>query len=280
VFGSKLTFDFELPSFTFFNFLSTYYNIEQSYEVNRLNKDSLSSKITSAIGAEFGRTTADDILFPTRGYNLSFQIEEANSLPYLAAQIAGREYTGAIFYRILVNSSVYGSFGRVRNNIFGMKFKVGHLQAFYGDYLGIPLNRTFYAGGSNSVRGWRSQDPELIPEGTPRVEGALAEGTTNIKGGTFLMEGSLEWRNRFVENFGSALFIDYGNTWLGYKRFRFDEVAIGTGFGFRLYTQVAPFRIDFGFKFYNPVSKKYIWDTWDKRFFYNIQFHFGIGEAF
>jgi outer membrane protein insertion porin family len=279
VFGSKLTLDFELPRFTFIHFLSTYYNIEQAYEVNRLNNDSLLSRITSAIGADLGRTTADDILFPTRGYNLSLQIEEANSIPYLAAKLAGKEYTGAIFYRLLFNSSLYGSFGRVRNNIFAMKFKVGHLQAFYGDYFGIPLNRTFYAGGSNSVRGWRSQDPELIPEGTPTVEGALVQGI-NYKGGTFLLEGSFEWRNRFLESFGSALFIDYGNTWLGYKQFRFDEVAIGTGLGFRLYTQVAPFRVDFGFKFYNPVSKKYIWDSWDKRFLKNIEFHFGIGEAF
>ncbi|HVO74118.1 MAG TPA: BamA/TamA family outer membrane protein, partial [Ignavibacteriaceae bacterium] len=269
----------ELPSFTFFNFLSSYYNIEQSYEVNRLNHDSLSSQITSAIGAEFGRTTADDILFPTKGYNLSFQIEEANSIPYFAAKIAGREYKGAIFYRLLFNSSVYGSFGRIRNNIFAMKFKTGHLQAFYGTYAGIPLNRTFYAGGSNSIRGWRSQDQELIPKGTPTVKSALNEGI-NVKGGTFLLEGSFEWRSRFVESFGSALFIDYGNTWLGYKKFRFDEVALGTGFGFRYYTQVAPFRIDFGFKLYNPVSKLYIWDSWDKRFFKNIEFHFGIGEAF
>jgi len=279
VFGSKLTFDFELPSFAFVHFLSTYYNIEQAYEVNRLNNDSLSSRITSAIGADLGRMTADNILFPTRGYNLSLQIEEANSIPFLAAKLTGKEYKGAIFYRLLFNSSIYGSFARIRNNIFALKFKVGHLQAFYGDYLGIPLNRTFYAGGSNSVRGWRSQDPELIPEGTPRVEGILTDGI-NVKGGTFLMEGSVEWRNRFLESFGSALFIDYGNTWLGYKRFRFDEVAIGIGFGFRLYTQVAPFRIDFGFKFYNPVSKKYIWDTWDKRILKNIEFHFGIGEAF
>ncbi|MGE5810175.1 MAG: outer membrane protein assembly factor [Ignavibacteria bacterium] len=279
VLGSKLTFDFELPSFTFIHFLSTYYNIEQSYEVNRLNNDSLSEQITSAIGAEFGRTTADDILFPTRGYNMSFQIEEANSLPYFAAKIAGREYKGAIFYRLLFNSAFYGSLGRIRENIFGTKFKVGHLKEFYGSYAGIPLNRTFYAGGSNSIRGWRSQDPELIPEGTPTEQGVVTEGT-NIKGGTFLLEGSLEWRSRFLESFGSALFLDYGNTWLGYKTFRFDQVAIAVGFGFRYYTQVAPFRIDLGFKFYNPSTKQYIWDSWDKRFFKNIEFHFGIGEAF
>jgi outer membrane protein assembly factor BamA len=102
----------------------------------------------------------------------------------------------------------------------------------------------------------------------------------NVKGGTFLLEGSLEYRLRFLENIGTAIFFDYGNTWLGYKNFRFDEVAIATGFGLRYYTEVAPFRIDFGFKFYDPKNKKFLWENWNEHFLQNIEFHFGIGEAF
>ncbi|MEO8399734.1 MAG: BamA/TamA family outer membrane protein, partial [Ignavibacteriaceae bacterium] len=156
--------------------------------------------------------------------------------------------------------------------IFAAKFKVGHIQAYKGSYAGIPINRTLYAGGSNSVRGWSSN--QLVPK-----ENKLIEGLQD-KGGTFLLESSVEYRYRFLENVGTALFFDVGNTWLGYQQFRFDEIAQAIGFGFRYYTEVAPFRIDFGFKFYDPDVKKYIWDTWDKRFFKNFQFHFGIGEAF
>ena len=36
-----------------------------------------------------------------------------------------------------------------------------------------------------------------------------------FRGGTFLLEGSFELRNRFADNLGYVLFTDYGNTWNG-----------------------------------------------------------------
>ena len=143
-----------------------------------------------------------------------------------------------------------------------------------GDYGGIPFNRTFYSGGSNSIRAWRSN--QLVPKGTPDVPGFLSS-EVNVKGGTFLMEGSLEFRLRFFKSFGIALFTDYGNTWLGYRNFRFDDVAVGAGTGLRYYSSFAPFRLDFAFKFYDPADKEYIFK---KNFWHNFEFQFGIGEAF
>ncbi|NWF88964.1 MAG: hypothetical protein HXY50_05815, partial [Ignavibacteriaceae bacterium] len=56
-YGSKITFEFELPKYTFVNFLSTYYNIEQTKEVYRTNNDSLASKLVSTIGVDLGKST-------------------------------------------------------------------------------------------------------------------------------------------------------------------------------------------------------------------------------
>jgi outer membrane protein insertion porin family len=256
--------------------LSTSYNVEASNEFYRIS-DSTSAKLISIIGAEFGSTTVDNILFPTRGYNLSFQIEEANSLPYIISQTFGsEEYEGALFYKLVTNNSVFGSLGRKRNYIFAGKLKLGYMQTFYGDYDDIPLNRTFYAGGSNSIRAWESN--ELVPEDAPPLfDPITGEQEENFKGGTFLVEGSFEFRLRFMESLGTALFIDYGNTWLGYKAFRFDQIAVAVGTGLRYYTSIAPFRIDFGFKFYDAEDKQFIFrkNVWD-----NMEFHFGIGEAF
>ncbi len=275
LYGSKITFDFELPSYTFINHVSASYNVEQSNEVYRINHDSLSTKLISAIGGDFGSTTADNILFPTKGYNLTFHLEEANSLPYLITRLDGKTYNGSMFYKIVLNSSFYISLNRKRDKIFAVKFKIGHLKAFYGNFAGIPINRTFYAGGSNSVRGWRSN--QLVPEVSDSVRGING---VSVKGGGFLLEGSMEYRYRFLENFGAVLFGDYGNTWLDYHQFRWDAVALAAGVGLRYYTQIAPFRIDFGFKFYDPHKKKFIWENWNPNFFSNIELHFGIGEAF
>ncbi len=272
LYGSKITFDFELPRFTIINFLSTYYNIEQSNEVYRTNNDSLSRKLLSIIGADFGRSTTNDILFPTEGYVISILFEEANSLPYLIGKIGGDDFNGSLFYKVSLNSTYYLSLNQRKMSVFATKFKVGRIQIYHGDYAGLPLNRTFYAGGSNSVRGWRSN--ELVPQNATTV---LGINGTNVKGGTFLLEGSFEWRYKIVQSFGTAIFFDYGNTWIGYNKFRYDGLALSPGLGFRYYSSVAPFRLDFAFKLYNPDDKTWIFN---KNFWNNIVFHFGIGEAF
>jgi outer membrane protein insertion porin family len=276
-YGSKITFEFELPRFTLINFLSTFYNIEEDKEYYRTFHDSLSSKLLSVIGTDFGITTTDDILFPTVGHNISFHIENANLFPYLISKIAKLNSPDALFYKFVFTSSFYFALDVKRNNIFAVKAKTGYIQTYLGDYSGIPLDRTFYVGGSNSVRGWRIYDSTLATPNAPAVRNITG---VNVKGGTFLIEGSFEYRYRFLPNFGVVLFYDYGRSWIGYTQFRFDELAQALGPGLRYYTQIAPFRIDFGFKFYDPAKKKYIWNNWDKRFWYNLAFHFGIGEAF
>lgn len=273
-YGSKLIFEFELPKHTFVNFLSTSYNIEQSKEIYRNNNDSLSSKLVSTIGVDLGRSTTDDFLFPTTGINLSLQLEEANGIPYLLWNLFGWNYKGTVFYKVLFTGSIYQAVDRKRNNIVAFKFKTGYLKPYVGDYTGLPINRTFYAGGSNSVRGWRSY--ELVPSSTPILTSAQ-RFVTNVKGGTFLMEGTLEYRYRFLQSFGVAGFFDYGNTWLNPKNFNFNELALAAGLGLRYYTQVAPFRLDFGFKLFDPKDRQYIFK---KNFWSNLEFHFGIGEAF
>ncbi|MDP4116680.1 MAG: BamA/TamA family outer membrane protein, partial [Bacteroidota bacterium] len=275
VYGSKVTLDFELPTYTLVNKLSTFYSVEESKEVYKQGKDSLSSKLISSIGADINRITTDNILFPTQGYIISILFEEDNAIPYMFAKVLNKPYSSSLFYKTTLNASFYTKLGRSKNTIFATKIKIGHLQAYHGDYRGIPINRAYYAGGSNSVRGWRSN--ELIPKETPFVVDILGQSGQNVKGGTFLFEGSFELRLRFLESFGIAFFNDYGNSWLGYKKFRYDEIAVATGIGFRYYTSVAPFRIDFGWRTYDPANKQTIFQ---RKFWKNFEFHFGIGEAF
>ncbi len=272
-YGTKLNFEFELPKYTIINFLSTYFSVEEDKE-NYFTIDSLSSKTPSYIGANFGRTSVDNILFPTKGYNISMEAEVANIFPYAFSKIFNTKYNSALFYRLVFTNSFYFPMNIRKNTIFAVKAKIGDIQSFVGSYAGIPINRTFFAGGSNSVRGWRAN--QLHPPEAPQITNYI-EGVTDIKGGTFLLEGSFELRYRFVQQFGTAFFVDYGNTWIGAKTFRFDQVAVAAGFGFRYYTQIAPFRVDFGFKMYNPYDKTTILK---KPFWKQMEFHFGIGEAF
>jgi len=280
IYGSKLTLDFELPTYTFINHLSTSYTVEQSNEVYRVFNDSTSTKLISDISADAASTTADNILFPTKGYNLTFHIEEANAIPYLFTKITRGNYTGSLFYKTILSGSFYKQVDRRGNSIAAFKMKIGYLQTFYGDLSGVPINRTFYAGGSNSIRGWSSN--QLVPVGSRKIRtvAGLITNVSNFVGGTFLLEGSSEFRRKFSDNLGYALFFDYGNTWLGYRQFKWNDIAVATGFGFRYYTAIAPFRVDFGFKFYDPSNHEFLWKSWNEHVFKNIVIHFGIGEAF
>ncbi len=268
LYGSKVTLEFELPTYTFVNHLSTSYTLEQSNEVYRIFNDSLSTKLVSDIAADAASTTADNILFPTRGYNLSFHFEEGNSFGQKNSGTAG-------FYKVQIGGSYYVSLDRSLNSIAAFKLKAGNIQVYYGDFSSVPINRTFYAGGSTSIRGWRSN--ELVPEGSQVVRGI--QGISFV-GGSVLFEGSFEFRRRFSDNLGFALFTDYGNTWLGYNQFTWNGIAVASGLGFRYYTPVAPFRIDLAVKLYDPSNRLLIWNNWNQHFFNNIELNFGLGEAF
>lgn len=288
-YGSRLSFDFELPEYTFINQLKSYYTLEL-FTAQTL-KDTIDlnfNSITSLIGAEFASINTNDLFFPTKGNNLAFIVEGgiSNSRPKvngdesakqrlaeeLNLQVGDLTTSGrTVFYRTQVTFSSFLALDYLQTSIFASKTRVGYIQTIYGGENLIPLNKTFVAGGSNSVRGWRAR--QLVPVDTSY----LGQKINDVRGGTFLIEGSLEYRKKLFSTIGAALFCDYGNTWNGYESFRFDHLAVAVGFGFRYYSSIAPFRLDFGFKFYDPANKKMIFN---RPPFKSIEIHFGIGEAF
>ncbi len=319
LYGAKISFDFELPIHTYFNLFNTYINVERAeytykdkylinllthyyirYNFSQKDADSISRNFvynvlggelptasTNAIlGINLGANKTNDIFFPTRGYSLNLLFEEANSIPYLFSKILKSDFTRPLYVKLLFALTNYLPIYSSPLNSLGIKFKVGQIFTFRGDKSSIPLNQRFYAGGSNSVRGWNTRQlvpaQELLPiENINQIsledlEAILEKGAPT--GGFFLLEGSMESRNRLFGNFGSVIFVDYGNTWNDYKIVKLNEIAIAAGLGFRYYSDFAPIRLDLGIKIYDPRNKQNILN---KKFFKDLlQFHIGIGEAF
>lgn len=283
-YGTRLSLDFEMPSYTYITLLNPYLIFEYVGYNPNLSDPTVSlsaNSLTTVIGTEFGSSKSNDVMFPTRGDNLSFIVEGASSstnfdiTQHLGSsdQVNLTTIGKALFYKLQQTSAFYLPISNDNNATFAIKFKTGYIQTIQGGYDVIPPNRTFFAGGSNSVRGWRSR--ELVPRDSIKYFGLTL--SDSLRGGTFLVEGSFEFRRKFWPKVGFVLFSDYGNTWNGYNSFRFNELAVSAGFGLRYYSQIAPFRIDFGFKFYNPEDKKTIIH---KAFWKQMEIHFGIGEAF
>jgi len=319
LYGAKLSFDFELAQFTYLNSFSTYFNVERSeykykrnYLIDLLSRnfqrnpdknytkeeaDSLATKrvdeelegrlfsrsTNTLLGIIMGANKTNDIFFPTSGYSLSLLIEESNSIPYLISNLLGSSISRPLYFKLLGTASFFLPFYSSRANAFGIKFKAGQIFNYYGDKADISLNQRFYAGGSNSVRGWSTRqlvplEPLLNLENPTQedLEAVLTKGAAT--GGFFLFEGSIESRNRLFGKFGTALFLDYGNTWNSIKEFKPNQIAVAGGLGFRYYSDFAPIRFDIGIKLYDPADKR---NFSSKKFFKElVQFHIGIGEAF
>jgi outer membrane protein insertion porin family len=131
----------------------------------------------------------------------------------------------------------------------------------YGNTTTAPYFQQFYAGGPNSIRGFRLR--------------ALGPGTyadlANIdnpnfffdQAGDIKMETNAELRFDIYKWFKGALFLDAGNVWLIRKEddrpegeFKFNNfhkaIAIGTGFGLRLDFDYFVIRTDIGIPIRDP----------------------------
>ncbi|MBI3765311.1 MAG: BamA/TamA family outer membrane protein, partial [Ignavibacteriales bacterium] len=114
-------------------------------------------------------------------------------------------------------------------------------------------------------------------------------------GGNFIFEGSAELRVNHFRGFGKlgfikfdniwgVYFLDFGNIWSDISDFKMKEIAIAAGFGFRYDTFFGPFRVDYGFRLYDPKEEVGRQTIFRKQFwgetFSNGVIHFGIGHAF
>lgn len=156
----------------------------------------------------------------------------------------------------------------------------------YGNSQIIPFERRYYAGGSNSLRGWSVRS--LGPGGyQPSDTTTFYEQSGDIK-----LDLSIEYRQKVLNRIELAAYIDAGNIWTirDYPGqpdgvFRFDrfykQIALSYGIGLRLDFDFFLVRFDTGFKAFDP-SKRGI-DRWAIRrpnFKNNFAWHFAVGYPF
>jgi outer membrane protein insertion porin family len=232
------------------------------------------------------RDKTNDVFSPTEGFFHALSVEESGMLQSAFKNIQPTlPFTQ--FYKFTLLGRWYQDISRTKFNILAVKLKAGY-QDKYGQSKTnpnrlIPLNRRFFAGGSGSVRAWKT-----------RTLGAMPLNEIQL-GGNFIFEGNNELRVNHLrgfdklwflnlENFWGVYFIDYGNVWTDINKFRIKDIAVGAGVGVRYDTFVGPVRLDFGFRVYDPneVEGKKIFIS--KRFFKDVlnngSFNIGIGQAF
>ncbi len=125
----------------------------------------------------------------------------------------------------------------------------------------MPYIKQYYAGGTNSVRAFlsRSVGPGSfeLPEENIEID----------QTGDILIESSVEYRYDIIKMLKGAIFLDAGNVWLKneeperpggefrWNRF-YKELAMGSGFGFRLDADFFVLRLDLAWPLYKPYLEQ------------------------
>ena len=172
------------------------------------------------------------------------------------------------------------------NTVYAFRLFGGYALPF-GESTNIPLNRRFFAGGSNDIRGY---SPFRLGPG-----GILAN-QVSIPGGDIKLAAFTEFRQIFINSFLNAQWhiawhTDAGNVWYGPKnefldednvdileegRFSFDnfynQIPVSSGIGVRLDWEFIIARFDITYRI-NDLERGWFNNG-------NRYFSFGIGHSF
>jgi translocation and assembly module TamA len=210
-------------------------------EISQEGVDKRYNLVGMPLSVKFDNT--NDLLDPTRGFRAALLVTPTQSLGTPNATFTIAQLSGSTYFDLTGG-------GRT---VIAARGLVG--KAFGADQFALPPDQRFYAGGSATVRGYRYQS----------VGPQFADG--NPTGGTAVGAGSIELRQRILENYGIVGFIDAGQVTANGSPFT-SNWHVGAGIGARYYTSIGPIRLDVAV----PLNREAHGDA--------FELYIGIGQAF
>ncbi|AEW20772.1 outer membrane protein, OMP85 family [Tannerella forsythia 92A2] len=302
VFGGSLAYEF-VPNpirrhtftpvrLTFSRLLHTTQRFDSIVSLNPSVRQSLQDQFFPAI--EYSYTLDNSSVREERSKTWwRFSVSEAGNLLSGAYALFGRRFNDE--KRLLGNP--FSQFLKVTtelrynhyiNRNHRLAFRVGGGVIYsYGNTLQAPYGEQFYVGGANSIRAFtiRSVGPGRFAPDRDNPY-AYIDQIGDIK-----FEANAEYRFRLVGDLDGAVYLDMGNVWLmrndrarpggqlKWKHF-LNDIATGTGVGFRYDMDVLVFRFDIGYALHFPYST-------DRRGYFNapslrdaLGFHLALGYPF
>lgn len=225
-------------------------------------------------------------------------VETAGNLLSLAAKIAdverdengSKKLFGTRYAQYLKGSVDYSQTINVdeKNTV---AWHIGAGVAYpYGNFKGIPIQKRFFGGGGNNVRGWAVQElgPGSFKPSDKKFDNFFYHS------GDIRLDASIEYRSKVFWVLELAAFVDAGNIWTikEYEKqergdFKFDrfykEIALAWGLGLRFDFDFVLIRLDCGWKAYDPAERKNS-DRWKIKdplnFGNNAAWHIAVGYPF
>ena len=230
-------------------------------------------------------------------YSIRASVETAGNLLSLIAKVTdrpkdqngSRKIFGTQFAQYVRGNFDYSQTLRFddRNSV---AWRLGGGIAYpYGNFKQIPIQKRFFSGGANSVRGWSVR--ELGPGSFhPRKE----NDNFFYHSGDIRLDANIEYRSKLFWVLELGAFLDAGNIWTIKKyedqdrgNFQLDrfykEIAMAWGLGLRFDFDFVLIRLDMGWKVYNPEKDSNIRRWPVTRPFdigHNTAFHIAVGYPF
>jgi len=215
-----------------------YYRLEDVHisnfddNVSQALRDESGSNYISSLTLELTQDTRDNIFNPTRGYTLNGSIEDAGGFlggdkNFWKGTLSGAYYY-TFFERFVVEAKLRGG-----------------LADSYGATNDVPVYERFYAGGANTIRGYKE-----------RMVGPRDSGSDEPIGGDAILLGNIELTFPVYEKvIKGAVFYDIGNVWpkIGDFLDNASQFKSGVGAGVRVKTPLGPVKVDYGY----PLSKNH-----------------------
>ena len=221
-------------------------------------------------------------------YRVRWKLESAGNILSLVSKIGNfqkndygsYELLGVAYSQYIKGEIEYVKHWQVHNQN-SLAFRIfGGLAFPYGNSRNIPFTRSYFAGGPNDNRGWTAYD----------IGPGKSGGLLDFNEANFKLALNLEYRYNIFEKLYGALFTDIGNIWNLFddtedEILTFDgledlaDVSVTLGTGFRYDFDFFVFRLDVGFKTYNPAY--FIDQKWFRDFnFANAVYNIGINYPF
>ncbi len=198
-------------------------------------------------------------------FQYTFSIQQSGSELWLAEQAFNKGMAYTLNDKLAFSKFWRGEFDlrytrQLRDKrAYAARFSVGLATPFGGTF--VPYSRQFFVGGPNSIRGWLAQGL-----GQGGFQDVNNQSAIPFQAGDVKMELNSEYRFPLIWRIESAIFFDAGNIWNlkadekvpngNIDKFWFDQIAISSGFGFRLDVTYALLRVDFGFRLRNPYKSE------------------------
>lgn len=220
--------------------ISDYVSGSITYRNDNIDISNISDDASNDLKSENGKNTISSMTFGLNYDNRDnvFDPMKGNVLSS-SFECAGGPFAGKKDYLKLYGLAAHYTPAWIGSN-FEFKGQIG-LATPYSNSNKLPLYERYFAGGANTIRGYRE-----------RKVGPIDPASSDPLGGNALAVGNIEYHFPVFSFMKLAAFYDIGNVWAKVSNMNSGGFKSGMGLGFRLKTPIGPLTLDYGI----PLNKE------------------------